>query len=158
MNYNPIGFFTFDNNAEVNVSYSGSILEIGWYDHNNPTVLHAPVSSSTLGFFTSSDVISVWVKCLDNQNNEIILTTTDVSAFHSNTLLAGTLFLNNMDLFYIGGPMLNGGEFYSYSITAQAWGGPIDPPTGEPLPGVLAALAISGTLMVGKSMKNKAKK
>jgi len=151
MTYNPIGFFTFDGNAEVNIAYSGSILEIGWYDHNNPTVMHSSVSSTTLGFFSSTDVISIWVKCLDNASNELIFTSTATGI--PGTTLAGTLFLDNLDLFYIGGPMLNGGEFYSYSMSAKNWSG--NGPVGEPLPGVLAALAIGGCVIAGKKIRSK---
>lgn len=155
LNYNSTaGYFTFNTTTEVSLievftGFSGSILEVGWYNYNDPTTLNSSLDATTLGFFNSDDVISIWVKCLDHESNTLILTTTPTLI--PDTIHAGSFLMGN--LFYIGGIDINGGEFYSYTITAKEWY-----PKGEPLPGVISALVIGGAAFFGRKFRNKIRK
>jgi len=142
-------YLTFDGNTQVNINLSASIVAVGWYDYNNPTVLNpASIHSGILDFFRPGDVIGIWVETAGGQ----ILTS-------SQTTVAGTIFASAMydpsnpilgNRFYIGGSVI-GGEFYSYEMMDSRWGHP----PGQPLPGVLAALALCGVAAALKLRKNR---
>ena len=152
--------FTFDSDGSYGLDFSYNIeafsspLTIavvdafGWYDFNNPIELHYGYfigpTSGYLGEFHAGDAISIWIKTNGSLSN-----------------IPGIYTFSSTDLGYWEGSIAGGNDYgiwYSsvhspfYFTFAE-----MAPPSGKPLPGVIAALVIGGCAFLGVKLKNRMK-
>ena len=148
-------YFTFDSDTTVMIDdpsnhFKG--MEFGWYDLSDPTVLNPSVTATNiLGNFETDSMIGLWITAIDKDTKQAV-TITSTNTGISDYVFGRFVTLDVIDdnRFYLGGRDLNGGEIYSVGhISSTPWNRPV----GEPLPGVLAALAACGCVAVLKFRK-----
>ena len=144
-------YYTFDANGAVNFSFENSIakdtiIKFGYYFLDNPEQLFAgDLATGYLGDFKVGDAIGIWIENDGSSWNITpgIYTTTytgmDGQYFEGSGSGLIAVRTGNMRL----------GLMFSLSQT--------DAPVGEPLPGVIAALAIGGCAFFGRKLRNKMK-
>jgi len=176
--YNP-GFmhdgtgFTFDSDGSYGLLF-GLVLErpfdtpiaFGYYHLSDPTTFYSgsftgndsdyfssivglpgctfvDINTGYLGEFKSGDIIGIWIQ----DGNGTIYTSLDTG--REDVVFMGTSHWNGLYNFFDLG---SSAPCYLHGIEMA-------PPVGEPLPGVMAALAIGGCAFLGrkirKSIKNK---
>ena len=152
-------YFTFDANTSLFAptfvdgaqhQKTHNVVAFGYYFLDNPANLIAgDFSTGHLGNFKAGDMIGYWVQStgIDNINAGIYTTT--------KTGIDEHVFYNgfyNGKFYFIGLRSDSIGNYAAGFIFVEG-----TPPAGEPLPGVIAALAIGGCAFLGMKLKNRVK-
>jgi len=150
--------FWFDSDGGYGINFfadyypleiTAAISAFGWYDFNNPTELFAGTFTGPglgyFGEFKAGDAIGVWIQT-DGSLGEV------PGIYTFNPIGLGN---------YIGSGV--GGVcmiFYDHDFSKDINFLVIDmnAPPGQPLPGVMAALAIGGCIFLGRKLKNRVKR
>ena len=160
--------YTFDNAGsfylafgvhQANIS-SSAIFAFGYYFIDDPATLYSgtligntsdyyssraggwyvDLNTGYLGDFNAGDTIGIWIQ---ETAGGAIKTTTGLPPLGGNEA-RGTLMSDGSTHVHLSSIMFHFVE--------------INPPVGEPLPGVLAALAIGGVAFISRKIRNKMKK
>ena len=100
----------------------------------------ADVNTGYLGNFNAGDTIGLWFQFMG-----YVYTSTDTG---DEEVIYFSMKIWELEIFTMGSGFCN--AFYFKFVEAS-------PPVGEPLPGVMAALAIGGCAFIGKNLRNRVK-
>ena len=130
-----------------------NVVAFGYYYLSNPSKLIAGnVESGYLGSFNAGDAIGLWFEIKAEKNGKTVegfFSTTDVG---QKTIFGISSYSGDEGAFAWAGINSAIGYVASYYFTNTA------APVGEPLPGVMAALAVGGcAFLIGRKLKNRAK-
>jgi len=143
--------FSFSSHAVYGIEFSAPWPgDYGWYDFNNPGELQSgyatSISTGYLGEFKAGDAIGMWFKVYNGTGYEIYtFAPTDIWNF----IGAGVSGGGFCEVFF---PPSSYFDYVSFRIVELA------PLSGQPLPGVMAALAIGGCIFLGRKLKNRVKR
>jgi len=147
------GSFTSDTHSYYNEINNGIVLG------GNVATVDANIGN--LGSFKAGDTIGLWIlTSRDFYGDNIFMTSSDTGlAAHTYTLCcveAGDYTFENG--YPIGNPQDSYAFYQAHFYYDRTFIRFVQNPHGEPLPGVLAALAIGGAIVAGKRMKSKIRK